>query len=94
MANHVVRQIYMNIYDIIPTEGKWVKPCTYEECVDKEGYGLKEGIGIFEYEGWLEDIREHGIKYALSVHPDGHIADGNFRYWCARHLYEETGDEK
>ena len=89
-----IRQIYMDLYDIIPTEGRYVKPVSFEECVDKSGYGLEEGVGIFKSEGWLEDIREKGALYAIKCHPDGHIADGNFRYWCYRDLYEETGDNK
>jgi len=84
----------MDIFDIIPTEGRYVKPCTYEKCVDKDGYGLEEGVGIFESKGWLEDIREKGVLYSIKVHPDGHIADGNFRYWCYRDLWEETGNWK
>jgi hypothetical protein len=84
----------MDIFDIIPTEGRYVKPVSYEECVDKEGYGLIEGVGIFESKGWLEDIREKGALYSIAIHPDGHIADGNFRYWCYRDLWEETKDWK
>lgn len=89
-----IRQIFMDIYDVIPTEGKYVEPCSYEECADKEGFGLIPGVGIFEYTGWLEDIRQKGAIYSIRCHPDGHIADGNFRYWCYRHLWEETGDYK
>ena len=35
---------------------------------------------------FLEDIRKNGIKHPLYVSPDGHIIDGNCRYWCAKKL--------
>ena len=74
-----MKQIFMDIYDIIPTEGKQLD--------------TRLG-GICHYSYWIEDIREKGALFSIKVHPDGHIADGNFRYWCYRHLYEETKDNK
>jgi len=71
-------QLYARMEDLTPTEGKEVDPvASPEDCADPSEFGMTH------YTDWLEDIRTNGIKYALKVHPNGLIADGNFRYWCA-----------
>ena len=74
-------QLFARIEDIIPTE-HWV----LEE--PKNFYDPEEAI-LADHEmnckeAFLPSIREEGIKYQMKVRPDGHIADGNCRYWCAR----------
>ena len=76
-------QLFAKTYDLIQTEGKTVDYQPLDACSDPDEYGKTH------YMEWYEDIKGNGIKYALKVHPDGHIADGNFRYWCARRLVEE-----
>ena len=77
-------QLYAKLSDITPTEGKEVDYIdSPEKCSDPEEFGKNN------YTDWLDDIRENGIKYALKIHPNGLIADGNFRYWCAKELGHE-----
>ena len=73
-------QLYAKLEDITPTEDKWTNPVPDEMMADPEE------AGHFKYTDWLEDIKKNGIKYALKIHPNGLIADGNFRYWCAKEL--------
>ena len=74
-------QLYAKVADLTPTEGKEVDGvATIEECADPAEFGMTK------YTDWLEDIRTNGIQYCLKVHPNGLIADGNFRYWCAKEL--------
>ena len=74
-------QLYAKLSDITPTEGKQVDEVeSPNDCADPEEFGMTN------YKDWLEDIVLNGIKYALKVHPNGLIADGNFRYWCAKEL--------
>lgn len=75
-------QLYANIYDILPTEGHTVKPVPFEQLADKSE------MDHWHYSSWLNDIRENRVKYQLKLHPSGHLGDGNFRYWCLRHLFE------
>jgi len=74
-------QLYAKLADITPTEGKWVRALkSKKDCADPDEFGH------YHYKDWLEDIKENGIKYALKIHPNGLIGDGNFRYWCAKKL--------
>jgi len=74
-------QLYAKLEDLTPTEGKEVDEVeSPEKCADPSEFGKTK------YTDWLDDIRENGIKFALKVHPNGLIADGNFRYWCAKEL--------
>jgi len=74
-------QLYAKVADLTPTEGKEVDGVdTIEECADPAEFKHTH------YTDWLEDIRLNGIQYCLKVHPNGIIADGNFRYWCAKEL--------
>ena len=74
-------QLYARIEDIIPTEHNILKePTSFhdpEEAIlaDNEMNCLKT---------FLASIKKTGIKYQMKLRPDGHIADGNCRYWCGR----------
>ncbi len=71
-------QLYAKVSELTPTEDKWVEE-NYNPIDPDE-------LGKFKYTDWLDDIKKNGIKYCLKVHPNGLIADGNFRYWCAKEL--------
>jgi hypothetical protein len=73
----------MNIYDIKPHEPLW------ERVQDKH-----DPPEDWDKEDLINDIREKGFKYQLNVGPDGNIRNGNARYWVARKLFEEEGDER
>lgn len=77
-------QLYANIHDIIMTEDRWVHPVKHEQLADKDEWNH------WTYDTWLESIHKAGIKYQAKIHPSGHISDGNFRVWCARHLFEQN----
>ena len=76
-------QLFMNIYDIKPHEPLW------EFVQDKH-----DPPEDWDKEDLIKDIRKHGFKYQLNVDPDGNIRNGNARYWVARYLLEEEGDER
>ena len=71
-------QLYAKVADLTPTEDKWVEPA--------ENHNDLEEAGHFHYTDWINDIQTNGMQYCLKVHPNGLIADGNFRYWCAKDL--------
>lgn len=76
-------QLFMNIYDIKPGEALW------ERIQDKH-----DPPEDWDKVDLINDIREHGMKYQLNIDPDGNIRNGNARYWVARMLLEEEGDER
>lgn len=78
-----LKQLFMDIYDITPTEPLW-------EVIDDK---------LDPPETWFQDdlinsIREEGFRYSLNVDPNGLIRNGNARYWVARKLLEEENDER
>ncbi len=77
------RQLYMNIYDILPTEPLW-------DVIDDK----QDPPETWTKEDLLKSLREDGFKFSLNVDPDGNIRNGNARYWCARRLLEEELDER
>ena len=79
-------QLFARIEDILPTEW-WVLRAP-DKFMDPEEAVLAENDMDCK-KTWLYDISRNGITYQLKVHPSGHIADGNCRYWCARarHTY-------
>jgi hypothetical protein len=77
------KQLFMNIYDIIPTEPWWD---VIEDKHDPPETWYKEDL--------LNDIRENGFSYQLNVDPNGTIRNGNGRYWAARQLLEDEHDER
>lgn len=76
-------QLYMNIYDIKPHEPLW------ERITDKH-----DPPEDWDKVDLINSIRAEGFKYQLNVDPDGNIRNGNARYWVARYLLEEEGDER
>ena len=77
----MVIQLYAKVHDVIPTEQKEVK--AWE---DATAYSDPDEVGKWKMEQWLDDFKQNGIKYQVRMHPSGHVADGNFRYWGAREL--------
>ena len=78
-----IPQLYMNIHDLIPTEGEWVHEVPYAQLADKSE------DGHWKYTDWLNDIRKNGVMYQAKVHPSKHIGDGNFRRHCLKLLFEQ-----
>ena len=76
-------QTYVNIYDIIPTEGFWEE---VQDNLEPKEFWLRDEL--------IENIAEQGLKYALKINKQGGIVNGNMRYWCMRHLLEKTGNLK
>jgi hypothetical protein len=76
----------MNIYDIRPCETFW-------EIIEQNAVGDTDQKVWFKQE-LIDDIREHGLKYALNVDEYGIICNGNCRYWAARYLLEEEDDQR
>jgi hypothetical protein len=81
-----LKQVHMHIMDIIPTESFW-------PIVDDTSTKEPE-TRVWLREELIDDIRQHGIKYALNVDEEGHIKNGNMRYWCARWLLEHENDQR
>jgi len=75
-------QLYAKLYDVIPTEQKEVK--LWE---DATVYADPDEVGKWKYQQWLDDFRKNGILKQVRIHPEGHVADGNFRYWGSRDLF-------
>ena len=80
------RQLFMNIYDIKPTETFW------EEVDDRNLY--TEDARVWTKKEILDSIRRDGLKYQLNVDPQGNIKNGNVRYWACRYLLEIEQDER
>jgi len=85
-------QLFARIQDIIPTEYWIVKPIDSKKIIDPDEKNFSKGC-FNSLKMWKDDIRKNGIKHPLYVHPSGHIADGNGRYWCARKLFKEGHKE-
>ena len=81
-----LKQLYMSIYDINPTESFW------DKVDDRPLY--KEDAKLWLKEELIDDIRKNGLKYQLNVDPYGNIKNGNMRYWCARYLLEQEHDTR
>ena len=81
-----LKQTYMNIYDINPTESFW------DKVDDRSLY--KEDARLWLKQELIDDIRENGLKYKLNVDPFGNIKNGNMRYWVARYLLENEEDKR
>jgi len=81
-----LKQVYMNIYDINPTESFW------DKVDDRNLY--KEDAKLWHKQELIDDIRANGLKYQLNVDPYGNIKNGNMRYWVARYLLEEEDDTR
>ena len=77
-------QTYVNIYDLQPIEA-------YFDVDDKPIEG-ESGI-TWTYDLIYNDIKDHGLRYALKIDRYGNILNGNCRYWVVRQLFEE-GDER
>lgn len=86
MKNDDDVQLFMNIYDIKPTESFW------DKVDDRKLY--KEDARLWQKQELIDNIREHGIKYQLNVDEEGNIKNGNMRYWVARYLLEEEHDQR
>ena len=81
-----LKQTYMCIYDINPTESFW------DKVDDRQLY--KEDAKLWLKQELIDDIRANGLKYQLNVDPFGNIKNGNMRYWCARYLLENENDQR
>ena len=81
-----LKQVWMSIYDINPTESFWDK-------VDDTSL-YKEDARVWMKEELIDDIRENGLKYALNIDPYGNVKNGNMRYWVARYLLENEDDKR
>ena len=79
----VHKQLFMNIYDITPTEPLW-------EVIDDK----QEPKETWFKEDLINSIRDEGFRYQLNVDPNGYIRNGNARYWIARMLLEKEHDER
>lgn len=77
-------QVFMNIYDLTPTETLW------NVIDDRKLY--KDGK-LWLKDDLIIDIKKNGILFSLNVDPEGFIKNGNARYWIARLLLLE-GDKR
>ena len=78
-------QLYMNIYDIIPTEPFW-------ELLD-DTFLYQDGRQWTKQE-LIDSIRKDGLHHQLNVDKEGYVKNGNMRYHCCKYLFEEEGDER
>lgn len=81
-----LKQVWMSIYDIKPTESFW------DKVDDRNLY--KEDARLWSKQELIDDIRKNGLKYALNIDPTGNIKNGNMRYWVARYLLETESDKR
>ena len=79
-------QLYMHIHDLKPYEMGYTQK---EEIIPNPRSRWKGG----NYDDFLDDIRQNGIRECLKVSCQGFIQFGNGRYWAARELYEQ-GDKR
>ena len=87
MKKHILKpvhkQLFMNIYDITPTEPLWE---VIDDKLEPKETWFKEDL--------IDSIRKEGFRYQLNVDPNGYIRNGNARYWVARMLLETEHDER
>ena len=81
-----LKQVWMSIYDINPTESFW------DKVDDRQLY--KEDARLWLKQELIDDIRKNGLKYQLNVDRYGNVQNGNMRYWVARYLLEVEGDKR
>ena len=81
-----LKQVWMSIYDINPTESFW------DKVDDRQLY--KEDAKLWMKQDLIDDIRANGLKYALNVDASGNVKNGNMRYWVARWLLENEDDKR
>lgn len=78
-------QTYVSIYDLQPIEA-------YFDVDDKPIEG-ETGV-TWTYDRIYKSIKRYGLRYALKIDRYGNILNGNIRYWIARELFEDEGDER
>ena len=84
-------QLFARTRDLIPADPPMCKPLDprlmqhYADPDEETVYHDKETKqaywDCFRY--FLQDIRAHGMKYAINIDPYGRITDGDCRYWIA-----------